>query len=164
MKKGELDAKGQAGRSAAKQGQSLLAEVGRNQAIMTESLVSANRSTRMQLMDISKQHRAADTKAYANRMLKPEDPPMPLKPLKTPVSKYMLPREFIDADFGPEPIMGIPTTQVPSSMSVLASAASSGLSMFANNYQGTNRFDYGGTTTNHTDKFGSFTEWTYDPN
>ena len=96
----------------------------------------------MQLKDIDRNYQAANAKANANRMLEPEAPPMPLKPLETPVSKYMLPREFIDADWGPEPIPGISNIQVPSSMSVLTGALSSGLSTFANNYQGTSSFDY----------------------
>lgn len=142
IEKGAQEAKGQTGRSLAKQAQSLLADRGRKQAILTESLFSANRSTRMQLKDIDRNYRAANAKAYANRMLKPEAPPMPLKPLETPVSKYMLPREFIDADFGPKPIQGISSVQVPSMTSVLTGALSSGLSTFANNYKGTSSFSY----------------------
>ena len=142
IEKGALQVKGQAGKSLAKQAQSKIAERGRKQEILTDSLFSANRSTRMQLKDIDRNYRAADAKAYANRMIEPEAPPMPLKPLKTPVSKYMLPREFIDADFGPEPIPGISNIQVPSSMSVLTGALSAGLNSFANNYQGTNNFNY----------------------
>ena len=142
IEKGALQVKGQAGRSLAKQAQSVLADRGRKQAILTESLFSANRSTRMQLKDIDRNYRAADAKAYANRMLKPEAPPMPLKPLETPVSKYMLPREFIEADFGPKPLECISSVQVPSMTSVLTGALSSGLSTFANNYKGTSSFDY----------------------
>ncbi|MAS49195.1 MAG: hypothetical protein CL557_17500 [Alphaproteobacteria bacterium] len=150
--KGEAAAKTQTGKSALKQAQSLLADVGRNQAILTESLFSAGTSTRMQLMDIDREYRAANTKAYANRMLEPEAPPIPLKPLETPLSKYILPREFIDADFGPKPIMGVPTTQVPSMMGVLAGAAAAGFDAYTNNYTGNVTENIGGASTHN---FGS---------
>ena len=68
---GTLAASGIQGRSAAKAAQSQMAELGRNQAIMTESLVSANRSTRANLRNISLQHEDADNIANARRMLKP---------------------------------------------------------------------------------------------
>ena len=68
QKKGELAATSQAGRSAAKAAQVELFNQGRQVAIMTESLISADRNTRMGLRDFLR-------KADAQRMLRPEAPP-----------------------------------------------------------------------------------------
>ena len=160
IQRGQLAAEGRQGRSAAKEQQSLLASQGRQQAILTESLVSAGRNTRMQLKDIDKQHAAANLQAHAQRMLKPEKGPDPLVPLAAVVPKFELPRELEDFDFGPQPIPGVATTQVPSFGSVLTNAASSGLSTYAATTAGGNNFNptpnnsittaqYGGFNTNN---------------
>ena len=146
QKKGELAAKGQAGRSNVKQRQSLLADLGRNQAIMSESIVSANRNTRMRLADIARQHKAADIQAASQRMFKPTKAPDPLKPLDTPVADYEMPRALQDFDFGPEPLKGVSTVQVPSMFSVLTNAVGAGFSQYAASTAGTSSFDpYRGT-------------------
>ena len=144
QKKGELAVKSQAGKNLVKAAQSQLADEGRQMAIMTESIVSADRSTRMQL----RQHLI---KSHAQRMLKPQAPPMPLKPLKTPVADYEMPRALQDFDFGPKPIEGVATTQVPSMGSVLVNAAGAGFSAYAAQTAGTSSF---GKSTN-TSNFGS---------
>ena len=141
QKKGELAAKSQAGRSAVKQAQSDLANLGRQQAIMTESLVSAGRSTRMKLLDITRQHRAADLQAKAQRMFEPEKAPDPLKPLDTPIADYEMPRALQDFDFGPEPIQGVSTAQVPSMLGTLVNAAGAGFSTYAASTAGTGSFN-----------------------
>ena len=124
QKKGELAATSQAGRSAVKAAQAEIYDQGRQIAIMTESLISADRNTRMGLRDFMR-------KADAQRMLRPEIGPEPLKPLKTPLHDYQLPRALEDFDFGPQPIKGVSFTPVPSMGSVLAGAASAGFSAYA---------------------------------
>tara|TARA_R100001510_G_scaffold57594_1_gene66342 strand:+ start:984 stop:1925 length:942 start_codon:yes stop_codon:yes gene_type:complete len=124
QKKGELRATSQSGRSAVKAAQSQLADEGRQVAILTENIVSADRSSRMRLRDFI-------LKTDAQRMLRPSDPIKPLKPLETPLAKYELPRELEDFDFGPQPIKGVSTVQVPSWGSVLAGAATSAASTYA---------------------------------
>ena len=136
IKKGELSVKSQAGASSNKAMQSLIADGGRQHAILTESLLSANNNTRMEYKQFL-------TKADANRMLRPEAPPEPLKPLATPVADYEMPRALQDFDFGPKPIKGVATTQVPSFASTLASAVGAGFSAYAQQTAGTNSFDYG---------------------
>ena len=146
QKKGELAATSQAGRSAVKAAQSELYDQGRQIAIMTESLISADRNTRMGLRDFLR-------KADAQRMLRPEAPPEPLKPLKTPLHDYQLPRALEDFDFGPKPIKGVSFTPVPSMGSVLAGAASAGFSAYAAQTPGTNNFqtpNYGGSYIHQT--------------
>ena len=124
QRKGELAATSQAGRSAAKAAQAELYDQGRQVAIMTESLISADRNTRMGLRDFLR-------KADAQRMLRPEIGPEPLKPLKTPLHDYQLPRALEDFDFGVAPMQGVSFTPVPSMGSVLAGAASAGFSAYA---------------------------------
>ena len=168
IQRGQLAAEGRQGRSAAKEQQSLLASQGRQQAILTESLVSAGRNTRMQLKDIDKQHAAANLQAHAQRMLKPEKGPDPLVPLAAVVPEFELPRELEDFDFGPQPILGVATTQVPSFGSVLANAASSGLSTYAattaggNNFNNNSTSNYGGYYTNEINSIGGTDRvWNY---
>ena len=79
---------------------------------------------------------AAISAADAQRMLKPEAPPAPLRPAETPIADYIFPRYLQDFDFGPKPIMGIASTPVPSMGSVIANAAGAGFTAFANAYTG----------------------------
>ena len=148
QRKGELAATSQAGRSAVKAAQAELYDQGRQVAIMTESLISADRNTRMGLRDFLR-------KADAQRMLRPEAPPEPIKPVKAPLHDYQMPRALQDFDFGPKPIKGVSFQQVPSMGSVLAGAASAGFSAYAANTPGNSSFDYG--YGNSTKAFGSMT-------
>ena len=134
QRKGELAATSQTGRSAVKAAQAELYDQGRQVAIMTESLISADRNTRMGLRDFLR-------KADAQRMLRPEKGPEPLKPLKTPLHDYQLPRALEDFDFGVAPMKGVSFTPIPSMGSVLAGAASAGFSAYAAATPGTNSFD-----------------------
>ena len=144
QKKGELAATSQSGRSAVKAAQAEIYDQGRQIAIMTESLVSADINTRMGLRDFLR-------KADAQRMLRPEIGPEPLKPLKTPLHDYQLPRALQPFDFGPEPIKGVSFQQVPSTLSVLAGAASAGFSAYAAQTPGTNTTtNYGGSYIHQT--------------
>jgi len=154
QKKGELAATSQTGRSAAKAFQSELYKRGRETAILTESLISANEQTRSQLKDFYR-------KADAQRMLRPEAPPEPLQPLATPVADYEMPRALEDFDFGPQPIKGVATTQVPSMGSVIAGAAGAGFSAYAQTTAGTTSFSGGGGTGN-TNLYGGYI--TYEDN
>ena len=103
---GELAATSQAGGSASKQAQALLAAKGRNEAQLSESLFSANRSTYMALKSISRDKYGADLAAFANKMIKPGLVPDPVKPLPTPVAEFQPPRPLEDYDFGAAPIKG----------------------------------------------------------
>ena len=125
---GALAASGIQGRSAAKAGQTQMAALGRNQAVMTESLVSASKNTQRNLRSINHELDEANTQARSRRMLKPEYSPKPLAPIKTPISEYEFPRELQDFDFGPKPIRGQKSTFTPSWGSVFANAAGAGLS------------------------------------
>ena len=138
--KGQLDAKGQTGRSAAKQTQSLMADLGRQQEIMTASVISAGINSRMALRDITQQRKQADRLAFAQRMLKPEAPPEELVPLAQILATREYPRELEEFDFGPKPIQGVATTPVPSMLSVVANAVGSGFSSYAAARQPTTQF------------------------
>jgi len=148
QRKGELAATSQTGRSAVKAAQSELYDQGREVAILTESLISADKNTRMGLRDFLR-------KADAQRMLRPEAPPAPLKPVKAPLHDYQMPRALEDFDFGPQPIKGVSFQQVPSTLGVLAGAASAGFSAYAAATPGNNTFNP--SYSNSTKAFGSMT-------
>ena len=141
QKKGELRATSQSGRSAVKAAQSQFADEGRQVAILTENIVSADRSSRMRLRDFV-------LKTEAGRMLRPSKPIAPLKPLETPLAEYQLPRALEDFDFGPQPIKGVSTVQVPSWGSVIAGAATSAASTYATAKFGNNSFQQPPSNTN----------------
>jgi len=128
--KSEMMAKGQTGMSSVEAMQSQIAESGSELAILTRNIMSADRESRMQL-------RTFMTQADAQRMLRPTKAPDPLKPLKTPISERILPRALQEFDFGPKPIMGVATTQVPSMFGTIANAAGAGFSAYAQSTAGT---------------------------
>jgi hypothetical protein len=103
---GAAAVKGQQGRSADKAGQAELASLGRNQAILAESLLSARGDTEAAMKKIATDKFGADLAANAARMLKPERLPRPPKPLRTPKTKFLKPRRPKKYDFGPKPIKG----------------------------------------------------------
>jgi len=103
---GAAAVKGQQGRSAEKAGQAELAALGRNQAILAESLLSARADTQSAMRKIANDRFGADLAANASRMLKPERLPTPPKPLATPVRKFLAPRKPTKYDFGPRPTKG----------------------------------------------------------
>ena len=140
--KSEMMAKGQSGQSAVENLQSQIAESGSELAILTRNIMSADRESRMQL-------RTFMTQADAQRMIKPTKAPDPLKPLKTPISERILPRALQEFDFGPKPIMGVSTTQVPSMFGTIANAAGAGFSAYAASTAGTSSgIGSGGGNTN----------------
>jgi hypothetical protein len=103
---GAAAVKGQQGRSADKAGQAELASLGRNQAILAESLLSARADTGAAMKKIATDKFGADLAANAARMLKPERLPRPPKPLRTPRTEFLKPRRPEKYDFGPKPIKG----------------------------------------------------------
>jgi hypothetical protein len=103
---GAAAVKGQQGRSAEKAGQAELASLGRNQAILAESLLSARADTQAAMKKIATDKFGADLAANAARMLKPERLPRPPKPLTTPRTEFLKPRKPKKFDFGPKPIKG----------------------------------------------------------
>ena len=98
--------KGQQGRSADKNVQSVFASLGRNQAILAESLLSARADTDAAMKKIAADKFGADIAAQAARMLKPERLPEPPKPITTPRTKFLKPRKPKKYDFGPKPVKG----------------------------------------------------------
>ena len=108
IERGKSLASGQQGRSLAKTGQSQLAALGRNQAVMAENLAAASVNTKANLMQIDKQHAQANLSAWANRMLEPVDPPIPPEPTRDLVADVNYPfKPDPELDFGPEPIKGV---------------------------------------------------------
>ena len=108
--KGEAIVKGGSGRTAGKVVQSTIADLGRTQSALAESLMSAQTNTRAANLNIDLKKAIADKNADANLMLDPGTLPVPPVPYKTLVTEYDLPRELEDFDFGPEPIKGAQMT------------------------------------------------------
>jgi hypothetical protein len=100
---GKAAARGQSGRSAGKAIQSILAQSGRNQAILVESLVSAEKQYDVNLRKIATEKYGADLAAEANRMLKPEIAPALAKPIPLPRSIFQQPQK---PKKPPKPIRG----------------------------------------------------------
>ena len=156
--KGEAAVKSQSGKSSVKALQSMLADEGRQMAIMTENIINARNDGRARMNDFL-------ITQEASRRLQPTKGIAPLKPLPTPVNEYELPRALEEFDFGPQPIRGVSAIQVPSMMGVIAGAAASGAASYANNYSGTDTGGYGNNTyggTSGVDDWGMKT-WSYDP-
>jgi hypothetical protein len=103
---GATAVKGQQGRSAEKLEQAEFAALGRNQAILAESLLSAKADSAAAIRKIANDKFGADLAAEANRMLRPDRLPQPPKPLTTPRAEYLAPRKPKAFDFGPRPIKG----------------------------------------------------------
>lgn len=99
-------ARGVSGKSAAKGMQSAIAQYGRNQAIMADSLMGANREYRNNLQDINMARYGADLAADANRMLKPRELPGVPMPMKAPRSVLQRPLAPMAP---PKPIKGVNT-------------------------------------------------------
>lgn len=103
---GKARARGVTGRSAGKVEQASAADLGRQMAMLSESMESADRNTKAVLKQIQREKVSADLSAYANRMLEPGTLPEVVAPFQTPVAEWLMPRELIEADFGPRPIKG----------------------------------------------------------
>jgi hypothetical protein len=107
--------------------QAEFAALGRNQAILAESLLSAKADTESAIRKIATDKFGADLAAEANRMLRPDRLPQPPKPLTTPRAEYLKPRKPKKFDLGPEPIKGA----MASSAGAWMGAATQGLSSIA---------------------------------
>jgi len=130
---GAAAVKGQQGRSAEKGEQAEFAALGRNQAILAESLLSAKADTGAALRKIANDRFGADLAAEANRMLEPPGPIKPPKPLATPVSSAESgkPRKLRRYDFGPRPTKGVMASSAGSWIGAVGGLASSAASIYA---------------------------------
>ena len=109
----------QAGGSRTKAIQSTLADVGRNAAILSASLVSGRREMERGMRDISLQRYGADQQAAANLMIEPERLPELVKPTMGPARTFVAPMTVLpDA---------IPPAQRTNPLMPLISGAASGL-------------------------------------
>ena len=129
---GAAAVKGQQGRSAEKAGQAELASLGRNQAILAESLLSARADTQAAMRKIATDKFGADLAANASRMLKPERLPTPPKPLATPKREFLAPRKPTKYDFGPKPVKGAMVSSTGAWMNAGAGLLGSIGSIYAN--------------------------------
>ena len=106
INQGQVSARGIEGRSAGKIAQTILAQKGRKQAMIAESVMSGARNTRAVLKEIAKDKEAADMAAFATKMLDPGVLPEPLEPIPTPRADFIYPQAPEAYDFGPRPILG----------------------------------------------------------
>jgi hypothetical protein len=113
----------QSGRSAGKAVQSVLAQAGRNQAILVESLTSAQKQSAVNRKKIQTDKYGADLMADANRMLKPEIAPALPKPIPLPQSIFQNPQKWKNT---PRPRMGAMTNS-----GFTSAALSSGSDLFS---------------------------------
>jgi hypothetical protein len=128
---GATAVKGQQGRSAEKLEQAEFAALGRNQAILAESLLSAKADSAAAIRKIANDKFGADLAAEANRMLKPDRLPEPPKPITTPRAEYLAPRKPKKFDFGPKPIKGAAASPAGAWMGAASSFISSAGSIYA---------------------------------
>lgn len=127
---GAAAVKGQQGRSADKNVQSVFASLGRNQAILAESLLSAKADTAAAMKKIAADKFGADIAAQANRMLRPDRAPTPPKPITTPRAEFLKPRRPKKFDFGPKPIKGAAASSAGAWMGAAANALPSVAGLF----------------------------------
>lgn len=92
---GTVQASGASGRSAGKALHSVLAQAGRNQAILAESLVSAKGNHKQAVNKITSDKYGADIQAWGNIMVKPIKSARPEAP-------FMLPKPVIQAPRKPK--------------------------------------------------------------
>ena len=158
---GAAAVKGQQGRSAAKGDQALMASLGRNQAILAESLISARGETQAALKKIAADKYGADIAAEAARMLKPERLPRPPQPLATPRAIFQDPRKPRRFDFGPKPIMGSVASTMPGAVfDAIGGIASAGIAGLANS-GGKYNFSFGGGGSNAFNSISNNTNLAY---
>jgi hypothetical protein len=127
QEEGAVAAKGVSGRSAAKELGSVLASYGRNQAIVAESLLSANKETMANRRQISLERKGADLSAEARRMLAPLKAPAPMAPLKMPRATILDP---LKPKKPPKPIKGTNTVPGASGLAIANNFITSGLEAY----------------------------------
>ena len=103
QQEGSQLARGVSGKSAQKGMQSTLAEFGRNQAILADSMLSGTDQYRSNLKDIRLQWYGANLAADSNRMLKPQQLPRYPMPMRQPKPMYQDPMRPMKP---PAPIKG----------------------------------------------------------
>jgi hypothetical protein len=116
---GNIQASGAAGRSAGKALNTVLAQAGRNQAILAESLVSANANLRQSNNKIASDKFGADLNAWSNVMVKPIKTARPESPLSMPRPTLQDPRR---PGVAPRPIKGAQSSPIASGLMAGASA------------------------------------------
>lgn len=117
QEEGLQQAKGLSGKSSAKAVNAAMSAYGRNQAVLAESLVSAERSTRQNMGDIALQRYGADLSAEASRMLMPTIGPDLPKPYRTPRGVFLDP---LTPRKGPAPVKGVNTVQGASPLGIVS--------------------------------------------
>jgi hypothetical protein len=140
--------KGQQGRSERKGEQAEFAALGRNQAILAESLLSAKADTDAAMRKIAADKFGADLAAEANRMLRPDRMPAPPKPLTTPRAQFLKPRQPKEFDFGPKPIMGAMASSAGAWMGAAGNIASGIAGMAIGGGGGKNTFSLNNLSAN----------------
>lgn len=128
--------RGQQGRSAEKGEQAEFAALGRNQAILAESLLSAKADTATALRKIANDRYGADLAAEANRMLMPDRMPAPPKPLTTPRIEFLQPRKPKRFDFGPRPTRGAAASSAGSWIGAVGSIGAAAAGGIGANWKG----------------------------
>lgn len=118
---GIAQARGVSGRSAGKELHSVLASAARNQAIIAESLVSANKNFGQTMNKLGNEKYGADLQAWANVMVKPEKAARPTGPLKSMRPVVQDPRDPVR---GPGPVKGAGGSAIPGIMNGVATMAS----------------------------------------
>ena len=116
---GNIQASGAAGRSAGKALNAVLAQAGRNQAILAESLVSANANLRQSNNKIASDKFGADLNAWSNVMVKPIKTARPESPLSMPRPTLQDPMR---PGVAPRPIKGAQSSPIASGLMAGASA------------------------------------------
>lgn len=124
---GAITARGGSGRSAAKSVASAVASYGRNQAILAESLLSAERDSEASRRQIGLDRYQADINAQSRRMLKPILGPAPMAPLSMPRPVLLDP---LKPKKPPKPIKGTNTVPGASGISVASNFINTGLEAY----------------------------------
>lgn len=114
----------QSGKSAGKAVQAVIAQAGRNQAILAESLLSAKKQYHVNVKKIKTDWYGSNIQADASRMLKPQIAPALPKPLPMPVTIFQDPRKPVKP---PKPAKQYAVSTTGSTLgSILGAAASIG--------------------------------------
>lgn len=112
---GAVEARAGQGVSAKNLSGDVLAQFGRNQAIMLQNLLSAEQESLRNERQINFERYSADVAADARRMLEPLLAPAPMAPLSMPRATLLDP---LKPEKGPKPLKGTNTVSVPSGLSI----------------------------------------------
>jgi hypothetical protein len=121
QQEGMAQARGVSGNSVNRQLQASMAQFGRNQAVLAESLLSAESQASKNIRKIAADKFGADAAAEANKMLVPIKGPDPTIPYRTPRATFQDPRAPVK---GPAPVRGVNTAARPSGLGILTSGLS----------------------------------------